>query len=77
MPNIIENVPDFAGRLQVKPGMTGPAQIICGYDTTVDEVKNKLHQDMIYVRSSGLRADVSLLVQTFWVIIRGKEVLDS
>ena len=76
MPGIVEQVPDFPDRLLVKPGMTGPAQIICGYDTTIEEVRNKLNQDMIYVRSSGLKADLKYLFQTFWVIIRGKEVLD-
>ncbi|MCB9501789.1 MAG: sugar transferase [Deferribacteres bacterium] len=77
MPEIIAKVPDFPNRLQVKPGMTGPAQIVCGYDTTIDAVKEKLHYDLVYVRKSGLKEDIVLLFQTFWVIIRGKEVLDS
>ena len=77
MPDIVEKVPDFPNRLQVKPGMTGPAQIVCGYDTTIEAVKEKLHYDLIYVRKSGLKEDIVLLFQTFWVIVRGKEVLDS
>ncbi|KAA3612098.1 MAG: hypothetical protein DWQ05_19035 [Calditrichaeota bacterium] len=77
MPEIVEKVPDFPHRLQVKPGMTGPAQIVCGYDTTIEAVKEKLHYDLIYVRNTGLKEDILLLFQTFWVIIRGKEVLDS
>ncbi len=77
MPDIVEKVPDFPNRLQVKPGMTGPAQIVCGYDTTIEAVKEKLHYDLIYVRKSGLKEDILLLFQTFWVIVRGKEVLDS
>ncbi len=77
MPPIIEKVADFPDRLMVKPGMTGIAQIVCGYDTTIEATREKLRYDMVYVRNQGIKADIMILLQTLWVIIRGKEVLDS
>lgn len=75
-PAIMDRVPNFPKRLQVKPGMTGIAQIVCGYDVTIEGVRNKLRYDLLYVRNSGLKADIVILFRTFWVIVRGKEVLD-
>lgn len=75
-PAIMDRVPNFPKRLQVKPGMTGIAQIVCGYDVTIEGVRNKLRYDLLYVRNSGLKADIVILLRTFWVIVRGKEVLD-
>ena len=35
-------VPDFERRLEVKPGLTGMAQIYNGYDTDIQSVQRKL-----------------------------------
>ncbi len=77
MTRLVKDVPNFPKRLQVKPGIAGIAQIVCGYDATIDDVKQKLRYDMAYVRNHSLKADIAILFQTLWVIIRGKEVLDS
>jgi len=75
MPELISHYPEFANRLKVKPGMTGIAQIVCGYDVSIEGVKDKLKCDMEYVKRSSLKEDISILFQTLWVIVRGKEVL--
>ncbi|MGH7450877.1 MAG: sugar transferase, partial [bacterium] len=36
MVKLVEDIPQFPERLQVKPGITGVAQIYCGYDATID-----------------------------------------
>jgi lipopolysaccharide/colanic/teichoic acid biosynthesis glycosyltransferase len=77
IPQIIERVPNYTERLLVKPGLTGIAQIVCGYDVTIEGVKEKLKYDLMYVRNNSLKADMTILLQTFWIIIRGKEVLES
>lgn len=75
IPNLVQEIPQYPHRLQVKPGITGIAQIVCGYDTTLEDVKEKLRHDMMYVRNNSLRTDITILLQTLWVILRGKEVL--
>ena len=77
IPQIVEKIPDYPRRLQVKPGITGIAQIVCGYDKTIDDVKQKLKYDLTYVQNSNIKEDISILLKTLWVIIRGKEVLDE
>ena len=77
IPQILEKVPNYTDRLLVKPGLTGIAQIVCGYDVTIEGTKDKLKWDLIYVENSNLKADVVILLQTLWVIIRGKEVLEA
>lgn len=77
IPKIMEKVPNYTERLLVKPGLAGIAQIVCGYDETIEGVKEKLKYDLIYVRNNSLKADMTILLQTFWIIIRGKEVLES
>ncbi len=77
IPKLAKEVPDYPLRLQVKPGITGIAQIKCGYDETIEDVKRKLQYDLSYVRNSNLKEDISILLKTLWVILRGKEVLDN
>lgn len=77
IPQILEKVPKYTDRLLVKPGLTGIAQIVCGYDVTIEGVKEKLKYDLMYVQNNNLKADIFILLQTLWVIIRGKEVLES
>jgi len=77
IPQILAEVPSYTERLLVKPGLTGIAQIVCGYDVTIEGVKEKLHYDLMYVRNSNLKADITILLQTLWVIVRGKEVLEA
>jgi len=77
MPKIVEKIPKFPERLQVKPGITGIAQIVCGYDVSIEDVKKKLHYDLQYVKKNSLKEDIAILFKTLWVIIRGKEVLEE
>ena len=77
MPKIVKKIPKFPERLQVKPGITGIAQIVCGYDVSIEDVRKKLHYDLVYVQKNGLKEDIAILFKTLWVIIRGKEVLEQ
>ena len=77
IPKLVKEIPDYPKRLQVKPGITGIAQIVCGYDETIEDVKKKLEFDLYYVKHNSLKEDISILLKTLWVIIRGKEVLED
>lgn len=77
MTKLIEDIPRFPERLQVKPGITGIAQIYCGYDETVDDAREKLRYDLMYVKNSTFRYDVQIMFKTVWMIINGREVIKS
>ncbi len=67
-PEIAEQVylrlPEFRHRLQVRPGITGLAQVRNGYDTCIDAFKHKLQYDLEYIRRRGLLMELGLLLLT-------------
>jgi exopolysaccharide biosynthesis polyprenyl glycosylphosphotransferase len=65
-------IPLYTRRLRMKPGITGWAQIKGGYDTTIENVKKKLEYDLFYIENVSLRMDLKILLNTFYVMLRGK-----
>ncbi|MDZ7363040.1 MAG: sugar transferase [candidate division KSB1 bacterium] len=77
MARLIEDIPQFPERLQVKPGITGIAQIYCGYDASIEDAREKLQYDLLYVKNSTFKYDVKIMLKTLWMIIHGREVVKS
>jgi len=65
-------IPDYLHRLGLKPGLTGPAQIINGYDTSLDSFRRKVALDLLYLQNCCCRNDVRILVRTIGVVLSGK-----
>lgn len=59
--------PQFAGRLKVKAGITGYAQVYGQYDTSYAD---KLSMDIFYIGKASLLLDLRLLLMTPRAIIR-------
>ncbi len=68
-------VPDYLDRLQLKPGLTGVAQIENGYDNDIDSFKRKVRYDLLYLRHCCLRNDLKILLRTVNVVLTGKGAL--
>ena len=68
---IAEEIPAFATRVAVKPGLSGFAQIYDGYADSVESSRNKLDYDRRYIANVSLRLDLSLLAQTVKVVLTG------
>ena len=77
MAKLLDEIPQFPERLQVKPGITGIAQIYCGYDASIDDAREKLRYDLLYVKNSTFKYDVRIMLKTLWMIIHGREVVKS
>ncbi|WP_050615015.1 sugar transferase [Bacillus testis] len=60
--------PQFCERLQVKPGLTGWAQVNGGYEISVE---NKLKLDLFYLKNKSLLFDLFILLRTIKVCITG------
>ncbi|MFH1892392.1 MAG: sugar transferase [Candidatus Zixiibacteriota bacterium] len=65
-------VKDYTKRLEAKPGITGLAQVTCGYDTSVSSVRAKVDHDLRYITSWSLTQDVKILMKTVVVMLTGK-----
>ncbi len=62
-------VPNYRQRLNVKPGVTGLAQILLPPDSGIDSVVQKVIYDVYYVRNSSFWLDAKLIAATGWKVI--------
>jgi lipopolysaccharide/colanic/teichoic acid biosynthesis glycosyltransferase len=70
--SLSRDISDYRKRLDVKPGITGLAQVITGYDTSLASVKRKVKQDLHYINNWNLLQDLKILLKTVIVVITGK-----
>jgi exopolysaccharide biosynthesis polyprenyl glycosylphosphotransferase len=63
-----EEIPGFIDRLQVKPGITGWAQVNGGYDITPRE---KLELDRYYINNMSFWLDLKIILKTIKVCLTG------
>ena len=66
-----DRVPRYEERLLVKPGITGLAQLRCGYDQTVRDVARKVRVDALYIRRMCWLVDFRILLGTIGKFFRG------
>ena len=65
-------IPFYAVRHSVKPGITGWAQVCYHYGATVEDAAEKLQYDLYYVKNHSLSLDLLVLFETVGVVITGK-----
>jgi sugar transferase (PEP-CTERM system associated) len=69
---LTQQIPFFAVRHSVKPGVTGWAQVRYQYGATVEDSIEKLQYDLYYVKNHSLFLDLMILFETVAVVITGK-----
>lgn len=62
----IKEKPEYAYRHNVKPGITGFAQVAARYNTTAYD---KLVYDLLYIQQIGIKTDLLIMLQTLKVLI--------
>jgi len=67
--SIITEMPEFFKRLEVKPGISGLAQIRGDYHT---EPKDKLRYDLLYIKRRSLWLDVRIIAITMYICLLKK-----
>ena len=70
--DLCEKIDGYQHRLEVKPGLTGLAQVENGYDSSLASVKQKVGFDLTYIRGWSVWADVRILLKTVVVVVTGK-----
>ena len=69
---LVVEIPYYAVRHSIKPGVTGWAQVRYQYGSTVEDSQEKLQYDLYYVKNHSLLLDVLILFQTVGVVLTGK-----
>jgi lipopolysaccharide/colanic/teichoic acid biosynthesis glycosyltransferase len=64
----IDQVAGYAERAEVRPGLTGIAQIYAARDITR---RHKFRYDRLYVRRRSMSLDLRLILLSFWISFRG------
>ena len=70
--NLANQIPYYHERHLVKPGVTGWAQLLYPYGSSVNDSYQKQLFDMYYVKNHNLFLDVLILLQTVEVVLFGK-----
>ncbi|MBA4177483.1 MAG: sugar transferase [Leptothrix sp. (in: Bacteria)] len=69
---LTQEIPFYALRHSVKPGVTGWAQVRYPYGATVEDSQEKLQFDLYYVKNHTLFLDLVVLMETVGVVLTGK-----
>jgi sugar transferase (PEP-CTERM system associated) len=69
---LTEQIPFYAVRHSVKPGLTGWAQVRYSYGATVEQSVRKLEYDLYYVKNHTLLLDLIILLETVRVVLLGE-----
>lgn len=69
---LTKEIPFYAVRHSVKPGVTGWAQVRYHYGATVEDSAEKLQYDLYYVKNHSLFLDLVVLFETVGVVLTGK-----
>lgn len=70
-----EEVPNYLLRLGIKPGLTGLAQVLNGYDNDIAGFRRKVALDLLYLQNCCLANDLKILFRTVGVVLTGKGAL--
>lgn len=69
---LTRQIPFYAIRHSVKPGVTGWAQVRYHYGASVDDAAQKLQYDLYYVKNHSLLLDLVVMFETVSVVLGGK-----
>ncbi len=73
--DLSREIPDYIQRLGLKPGLTGVAQIVNGYDNNIESFRRKVAFDLMYLRNCCLWNDLKILFRTIRVVLSGSGAL--
>jgi len=61
----LQNLPHYARRHRVRPGLSGSAQVVDAYDISAEE---KLAWDLLYIRRANFWLDLKLIFSAFYLV---------
>ncbi|SET37225.1 TIGR03013 family XrtA/PEP-CTERM system glycosyltransferase [Thalassotalea agarivorans] len=69
---LVDEIPYYNERHNVKPGLTGWAQLKYPYGATTEDAMEKLKFDLYYIKHRSFTLDLLILIRTAEVVVFGK-----
>ncbi|MBK0381150.1 sugar transferase [Mucilaginibacter segetis] len=69
---IIEKTPHYKKLLSLKPGLTSIGQVHYGYAENVDQMRDRVRYDLLYLRNMNFNSDLNIIMKTVKVMVQGK-----
>ena len=67
-----KQIPYYAVRHSVRPGITGWAQVNYRYGASMENALQKLEYDLYYIKNMSLLLDLKILLKTIGVVLFGQ-----
>ena len=67
-----EKIPYYHLRHSIRPGITGWAQILYKYGSSIEDAKEKLRYDLYYIKNSSVGLDLLILINTIKIVLLGR-----
>jgi lipopolysaccharide/colanic/teichoic acid biosynthesis glycosyltransferase len=64
-------VPGYARRHDIRPGISGHAQVEMGYAEGIELARRKTELDLIYIDNAGWKLEARIIAKTFAVLLSG------
>jgi sugar transferase (PEP-CTERM system associated) len=70
--HLAQEIPFYELRHYVKPGITGWAQVMYPYGSSVEDAYQKLQYDLYYAKHRSLSCDLDILLRTVKIVLIGR-----
>lgn len=70
--NLVDEVPFYNLRHSIKPGLTGWAQVMYPYGSSVEDALHKLEYDLYYIKHQGIIMDILIIFKTIKTVAWGR-----
>jgi len=64
-----KEIPYYGMRHMVRPGLTGWAQVMYKYGSTVEDAREKLQYDLFYIKNASIGLDLLIMFQTVKTVL--------
>lgn len=68
----LDEIPDYARRFAVRPGLSGLAQIKVGYAVGTQQTRAKVRADLVYLERASFQMDAWIVWRTIITILAGR-----
>jgi exopolysaccharide biosynthesis polyprenyl glycosylphosphotransferase len=65
-------IPYYEQRMNVKPGLTGWAQVCHHYGSSVEDAREKLQYELFYIKNMNMFFDLTIMLHTIKIVVLGR-----